>query len=96
MAQIKEVLFVATKKSVGKTIIYNKQTYKITTIKEALQKKPDFAQLKYRRKGEDCIENVYLNTDTENKFYVYDHTSPMPRQPAETDKLLSTFRIALQ
>ena len=41
--KIKEVLFVATQKSVGKKITYNKQTYKITTIKEALQKKPDFA-----------------------------------------------------
>ena len=35
--KIKEVLFVATQKSVGKIIIYNKQTYKIITIKEALQ-----------------------------------------------------------
>tara|TARA_B100001250_G_scaffold325514_1_gene289319 strand:- start:326 stop:1300 length:975 start_codon:yes stop_codon:yes gene_type:complete len=41
--KIKDVLFVATQKSVGKKITYNNQTYKITTIKEALQKKPDFA-----------------------------------------------------
>tara|TARA_B100001250_G_scaffold220417_1_gene189099 strand:- start:43 stop:1020 length:978 start_codon:yes stop_codon:yes gene_type:complete len=41
--EIKEVLFVATQKSVGKKITYNNQSYKIITIKEALEKKPNFA-----------------------------------------------------
>jgi len=40
--EIKEVLFVATKKSIEKTIIYNKKKHKIITIKEAVEKKPKF------------------------------------------------------
>ena len=40
---IKNVLFVATKKNVGKKIIFQNQKHQIISIEEALLKKPDFA-----------------------------------------------------
>ena len=41
--EIKEILFVATKKSEGKVIKFNKKNYRTITIEKAIEKKPKFA-----------------------------------------------------
>ena len=108
--KIKEVLFVATKKSVGKKIIYNKQTYKITTIKEALQKKPDFALFsagskvskkyakEFSKKGTKVIDNSSaFRMDKKTKLIVPEINS---QNIKKTDKIIanpncSTIQLVL-
>ena len=41
--KINNILFVASKKSVGKEVLYNKKTHKVISIKNALSKKINYA-----------------------------------------------------
>lgn len=67
--KIKEVLFVATNKNKGKKIRFNKKEYKIISIKDAIEKKPNYALFsagsetslkyasKFNKKGTIVVDN---------------------------------------
>ena len=108
--KIKEVLFIATKKSVGKKITYNKKTHKIITIKEAIEKKPNFvlfsagskASKKYAKKfskqGTVVIDNSSaFRMDKKTKLIVPEINS---KKIKKTDKIIanpncSTIQLVL-